>query len=374
MESTFVDNELTPPIQTPKKPNQYWKGKRGQDANRKRGAQPPAERELSKPKVPRTGAPHGGIPEYEKSKKPIVASLVPRRNTFSVYVGTTGLPRLCRVVRDTLVTKDNQLARLLTSNLLTYVSAVCTYYRMCLIAAKTGLIIPEDISKLGKLVSDIKLPIAICNYIESFGSVLLANGSTVAPTCALNLAALMDVDTVFENMPLRQARDFDIQNADHYYFDHRTLEQLLLPGLNNDPENVPVPYDPLNNLPEGNVTAWSVNAKIIAHYRLNTRPDKVGLTFRIVNNEELSGKQEMLVSPDITAGVLTPTAPESISIVNADLGSLYVFRSSDPRTWYPSTGNYLLAGRTHIGYAIEDVEGRIAEITRASIATSSIRR
>jgi len=309
-------------------------------------------------------APHGGLPEYGKESKPSISQMQPRVSKFGIYCGTSGLPRLCRAVRNTITSKDSQLNRLLSYELLLYVSTCSVNYRLAKVSTVHGKVTADDLSKVGKLLEGMKLPVAICNYIETFGVVKMANGAQVYPGFAKNVNQLLDIAGLFELMPRPVRIRYIRGNPGSYFFDHRTLRDELRADLGlADAIGVPV-FDPASifngDLP---ATAWEIDPEIIAHYRQNLRIDKAALAFREVDYDNLDGKEEMLVSIETSEGSVKPLSPQAMVTASATLGAMFQFRGSDSRTWYPFPDNYLVDGRTFIGSELGDIEVELVAYT-----------
>jgi hypothetical protein len=176
---------------------------------------------------------------------------------------------------------------------------------------------------------------------------------SVVPHIENTLDELLDLNRFLDDKPLAIARGLRRRGVVAYNTHVDIVPQVLaamqaLPL--NEGGNLPF-YDPLeghmNNEP---VTEWHIVPGIIHMYNQNTRADKVGLTFRTINNDVLEGKAEMLscFQPRVD-GALRPTCCETIPESAAKLGAIYQFRSNDPDDWFPSQGNYLLSGDNCVG-------------------------
>jgi hypothetical protein len=230
---------------------------------------------------------------------------------------------------------------------------------------------PSDASRLNSLVKAVKLPTVICNYIESIGRVTLANGASVVPHIANTLQELLDYDRFLDDKPLALARRFR-RDGVVAYNTHANMAPEVLAALQAQPQNEARGlgfYDPLEaHLVNEAVTEWRVIPSIVHMYNENTRADKIGLTFRTINNEILEGKAEMLSCFQLMNNLtVRPTCCETISESAALLGSAYMFRSDDPQTWLSCPGNYLLSGNTCVGPCIENVNDYLVNIIRDSL-------
>lgn len=142
----------------------------------------------------------------------------------------------------------------------------------------------------------------LATYVESIGSFVLSSGATVVP---------------FVN-------DY-------------------VPWVKNNVTMV----DPMDFLTEEEIAEcageWPLHATTIVKYNgATTRAARSGMKFRVVNNTDLTGRVEMVVSYLKLKDMLLPKAPQTMSEAEAQLGVCYRFRDYSEKDIWAGTHKELL--------------------------------
>lgn len=188
-----------------------------------------------------------------------------------------------------MTAKDHRLGLNIRLPTLQYNLSIALLNRMVQCGVTMGYSFPPDASKLKQLATGIQLPSVLANYVESIGYVQLASGATVVPFVD-NFATLFG-----DGQPNVNPGEF--------------LEELDVPWEGDE--------------------EWPLHINTIVDYNdATTRASRTGMNFRVVDNSNLAGKVEMLVSYRILgADMLIPVAPQQMSEAEAQLGTCYRFRN-----------------------------------------------
>lgn len=155
---------------------------------------------------------------------------------------------------------------------------------MC--STQLGYCFPEGASRLREVAKGIQLPTILAQYVESVGKVQLASGVTCVPFVA-------DYQELFpEGYPLQ---------LDPNFF----LEQPFAPR----PRGFPLGVE-----------------EILMYNNATTRGARSGMKFRCIDNSDLTGRNEMLVSYTDIGDQSIPKCPQVITESEAQLGVCYRFR------------------------------------------------
>lgn len=249
---------------------------------------PPKRARFTKPTP---GKRHGGA-FFAKEKPTTSLSIVPRKSYFPIFVSNFGCRDLASDCYRIIQAKDFRLANNITSPQLQYVTAISLLNRMVQCSIHYGYAFPLQASRLKQVASGIQLPSVLATYVEAIGSFVLTSGATVVP----------------------YVNDFT---------------PLIIQALD-------VQFDPTGLLEPGVVAeheAWPIHVDTIVTYNeATTRASRSGMNFRIVNNNDFTGRAEMLVSyQHIGADMLLPKAPQQMSEAEAQLGVCYRFRDYTQR-------------------------------------------
>lgn len=310
---------------------------------------------------------------WPKIEKPKLALMNIIHDPVEIFVSTNGIELLTTITRSVLATKDSQLARLLSTEKLMYVAALCTYNRMLQVNIRSGKRQPVDAKRLHDLVKDVKLPINLCNYIESIGVVTMSNGAKVIPMVQNTLDEMMDEPAYFQDIPIRSRRVlYDTQFGNNrYHFDYRTLEPILANQLQgfqaqvqmNDPYAAPIIQAGANQQ-----SAWQFVSNYVLNYSENIRLSKIGLNFRPIVWDNIEGKDEMLIScVPMGNGQYLGLSPQASTESDGRQGATYSFRQGNVRQWLPAPGNPLLAAVSSTA-PIEDLRLVICKSVEDSLA------
>lgn len=241
---------------------------------------------------------------HTKTSVPQVGMTYQRRSYYLILCSNRGLGMLCDVLYQSLQFRDFRMAANVSVEQLKYCTALAIYARSAQLAVELGYIrgdIPE-LSQLLKAVKGLQLPSILARYIECLGKVKLAAGPWIAPWFS--------------------SRD-EMQNRNLHQID---LDDLLVAAQRPVPENY-----------------WSIDRNWISEWnQATTRPSRLGMSFRTIAWSEFSGTVEMIVTPVVSRDVgqdwYRPTAPQSITDVEAQLGACYFWRSfADLRHWPEQT-------------------------------------
>lgn len=212
-----------------------------------------------------------------------------------------------------MTAKDHRLNQNISELMLSYVTTLALCNRMVQCGIAFGYAFPTSASRLKQVASGIQLPTVLCQYVESVGRVTLSSGLSVVPHVA-------DYNILFPE-------GSDLQ-----------LDPFLLLG---DDALHPRPAD------------WPINVDVVANYNdATTRASRSGMKFRAVNNTDLTGKVEMVVSfTRIGQSMLLPKAPQVMTEAEAQLGACYRFRDySQLQDWPGENKELLFDGFTAIPF------------------------
>jgi len=169
---------------------------------------------------------------------------------------------------------------------------------------KHGYAFPINASRLKQVASGIQLPSVLAQYIEAIGSFQLSSTATVVPL----------------------SKDY---------------AEMFPPGsiLMVDPAELLLEAN--RDVPHGD---WALDVEwIVAYNEATTRASRTGMRFRNVDQNDLVGRSEMVVSyyetPD---DMLQPVAPQVMSEAEAQLGAAYMFRDYNQLGMWPGDNAELL--------------------------------
>lgn len=295
------------PQQSPAPPAAPSAKAQEQGQKRKGGEQNPQSTSRGR-KFPRKGKgkisdkPGNQAVSHDKTPVPQVGSTYQRRSYYLILCSNKGMDMLCEVLFSSLASRDFRMAANVTVWQLKYCTTLALYARLAQLAVECGYIeghIPE-VSQLIKSVTGLQLPAVLARYIECAGKVKLAAGPWVAPWFA------------------------DRDEMESRYLTVTTLDNLLEQGGRPIPAN-----------------HWSIDREWIALWnQATTRPARLGMHFRPITWSEINGSIEMVVTPVVSHEVgvdyLRPTAPQIITEVEAQTGSVYHWRDFNQLRHWPA--------------------------------------
>jgi len=276
---------------------------------------------------------HGSTPYPRFGKDESLTNI----NGLAIYCGTAELVPICRGIRNSWRKQETQLARLLSFDLLQYVSVCAANYRLSSISSLFCKV-PKDLHQISKLVSGLRLPDQVCCFIEQIGITQL-NGITIYPGFAETAKELHAVLGLFSKLPDHMEDLYDSNYPETYYVDHRLRRDSIISDYQIGMENVTY-EDQLSSQCESHVeTSWEIDPRILSYYMNDLKIEFDRLGFRTVNYGNLQAGERFLLS------LLNPEICETIQIYdNEELSPSsevkYIFRSLSPRDWYPYPGNY----------------------------------
>lgn len=108
----------------------------------------------------------------------------PIKPIFELYCSNLGLSHIAQIYWANIANRDPKGTGTFDSYLLEYVTTLCLINRIYCVSDTTGLC--PDVQGLDDLrhaVQGIRLPSLLADYVESLGTLRLANGALVAPWC-----------------------------------------------------------------------------------------------------------------------------------------------------------------------------------------------
>lgn len=268
-------------------------------------------------------------------QKPIISlQIVPRRQNFPIFISNLGCRELVHDCYATMTAKDYRLGHNISELDLSYVTSIALCNRMVQCGITYGYAFPSEASRLKQVASGIQLPSVLCNYIESVGRFVLSSGLSVVPW----------VDDY---------RHLFLENNEVQLDPFLLIEEEFRPDQR--PEHWPLQI-----------------AKITGYNDATTRASRSGMKFRSVDNSDLTGSVEMVVSYARIDTMLLPKAPQIMTEAEAQLGACYRFRDYNQLEQWPGENKELLFdGFTAIPFEPKVVfsDVCVAAFKGASIAT-----
>lgn len=219
-----------------------------------------------------------------------IATTTPILTAYELETSYRGIFLLCNTLYSILTKRDQKISTLITAHHLQYVTLLSIIYRALLIASNSTTTMVRNLSYLKDTVQNLLLPDVLCQYIESIGYIKLSSGITVIP----------------------------------YIRNYTTMRNTAIDFI--DPAGILTQLG--IEVPD---TDWAVEDRVILDYKQAiSRVLKNALQLRKVNNTELEAKPEFLASyKSLDDGKLCPMAFESMNQAQAQLGAVYMFRSSE---------------------------------------------
>lgn len=212
--------------------------------------------------------------------------------------------------------RDHRLGQAITLPHLQYVTCIAFCNRIVQCATTFGYAFPANASRLNQVASSIRLPSVLAHYIESIGSFTMSSGVSVVP----------------------------------YVTDYSQLFPIGT-DLMVDPAGL-VGYERRDN-DEIHRNEWPLDIDIIVAYNnATTRASHTGMLFRNIDNDDLQGRAEMIVSyVRIGVTLLLPRTPQIITESEAQLGAAYLFRdyTNLPR-WFGTNKELLFDACTSVPF------------------------